>query len=230
MVAQSEALSGADYVRRLKAEIAKSPKLRENHPFVQAVTVGTASMEHIREWARQDYKFRAAVPRVAMLRYLACSDPEYGRKLFEVVEEETRGLATGSAGHVDMFVEFAAAIGLSKAELDAAPLRPATAAHLYYCELIVHTLPWFVTIAAQLGAEATLPAAAIKLARGLTTHYGLTPQAVRFFTVHVEADEDHGSLAEEVAVRYVTSPPVQELTRATALRRLELLYDVWSVE
>jgi pyrroloquinoline-quinone synthase len=230
MVAQSETLSGAEFVRQLQAEIAASPKLREDHPFVEAVSAGTATLEQIREWACQDYKFRAAVPRVAMLRYLACSDPEYSRRLFEVVEEETRGLATGSAGHVDMFVEFAAAIGLSKEQLDAAPLRPATAAHLYYVELVVHTLPWFIVMTAQLGAEATLPAAAIKLARGLMKSYGLSPQAVRFFTVHVDADEDHGSLAEEIAVRYCTTPALQAQAREAALRRLDLLYDIWTID
>jgi pyrroloquinoline-quinone synthase len=230
MVAQSQTLSGAEFVRQLKAEIAASPKLRENHPFVRAVEQGTATMDQIRAWACQDYKFRAAVPRVAMLRYLACSDPEYAAKLYEVVAEETRGMGTGSAGHVDLFIEFAAAIGLTKDDLERAPLRPATAAHLYYCELIIYTLPWFVVIAAQLGAEATLPAAAIKLARGFTTHYGLAPQAVRFFTVHVDADEQHGSLAEEVAVRYLATPELQALARATTLRRLELLYDVWTLD
>jgi pyrroloquinoline quinone (PQQ) biosynthesis protein C len=108
-------------------------------------------------------------------------------------------------------------------------MRPATAAHLYYVELVTHTLPWFIVIAAQLGAEATLPAAAIKLARGLTKHYSLTPQQVRFFTVHVEADEDHGTLAEEVAIRYCASPELQAQAREAALRRLELLYDLWTI-
>jgi len=32
-------------------------------------------------------------------------------------------------------------------------LRPSTAAHLYYVELIIHTLPWFVVMAIQIAAE-----------------------------------------------------------------------------
>jgi pyrroloquinoline quinone (PQQ) biosynthesis protein C len=129
-----------------------------------------------------------------------------------------------------MFLDFAAALGIRREELDTVPLRPATAAHLYYAELIIHTLPWFVVMAAQLGAEATLPPAAAALAQGFMTNYGMSREAVRFFTVHVEADEDHGSLAEEIALRYCTTPPLQQLTRATTLRRLELLYDVWTLD
>jgi pyrroloquinoline quinone (PQQ) biosynthesis protein C len=53
---------------------------------------------------------------------------------------------------------------------------------------------------------------------------------VRFFTVHSEADEEHGSLAEEIAVRYITSPHLQEQTRKHTFRRMELLYDIWSID
>src|SRR5438093_11866121 len=120
----------AEFVRRRKEEIARSPKQRVNHPFVRAVCEGSATMEHIRRWALQDYQFRSAVPRIAMLRYLACTDPVFQPKLYEVVKDETEGLRPGSVGHPDMFVEFAAALGLSRRELEAALLRPATAAHL----------------------------------------------------------------------------------------------------
>jgi pyrroloquinoline-quinone synthase len=230
MVVHPEVGPAADFVGRLRTEIAAHPKLRTRHPFVHAVNEGRASLEHIQEWARQDYQFRRAVPRLAMLRYLACTDPEIAERLYEVVEEETQGLTTGSAGHVDMFREFAAALGLTADELDSAPLRPATAAHLYWVELIVHTQPWFIVMAAQMAAEGTAPAAMAALARGFTAHYGLSPEAVRFFTVHVDADEDHGSIAELIAERYLTSPELQAQARATALRRLELQYDVWTID
>jgi len=221
-------MSSADFVRALKEEIAGSPKLRVNHPFVLAVCEGRASMEQIRRWALQDYQFRRAVPRLAMLRYLACTDPAFQTKLYEVVEDETRGLRPGSVGHADMFVEFAAALGLQRKELETAPLRPATAAHLYYTELIIHTLPWFVVMAAQMSAEGTFSPAAAALGQAFIRQYGMKPEAVRFFTVHVEADAEHGSLAEEIAGTYITSPPLEAQTREVAFRRLELLYDVWT--
>ena len=224
-----ETLSAAEFVRQLKGEIARSPKQRVNHPFVKAVCAGEASMDEIRTWALQDYQFRRAVPRIAMLRYLACSDPEYAAKLLEVVEEETRGLLPGSAGHADMFIEFAEAIGITREELENAPLRPATAAHLYYAELVIHTLPWFVMMAAQMGAEGTFGPAAAALGQGLIQKYDMDPKAVRFFTVHVEADEEHGTLAEDIARSYLSSPALQKQTREVTLRRMELLYDVWTI-
>lgn len=229
MAKQFETLSSEAFVSKLKDEIGGSPKLRVNHPFVLSVSEGKASMEQIRAWALQDYQFRRMVPRISMLRYLACTDPEYQIKLYEVVEDETKGLRAGSIGHADMFVEFAEAIGLTRHELETVPMGPATAAHLYYAELICHTLPWFVVMAAQMGAEGTFPPAVAALGKGLIKHYDLKPEQVRFFTVHFEADEEHGTLAEEIALRYLTAAPLQEQTREVTLRRMELLYDVWTI-
>src|SRR5919199_246000 len=176
MATQVEVQSGAEFVRQLKTEIAAHPKLRHNHPFVRAVVDGTATMDQIRAWACQEWKFKEAVPRIVMLRYLACSDPEFQPKLNEVVEEETAGISTGTAGHNQMFLEFAAAIGLSEADMHNAPPSPAAAAHVYFCELVCYTLPWFVVMTAQMGAEGVSPLAMAALARGFTANYGLSPE------------------------------------------------------
>jgi pyrroloquinoline quinone (PQQ) biosynthesis protein C len=221
--------TSAEFVVQLKKDIQAFPKIRIKHPFLKAVCNGTATMDQICTWAIQDYQFRAAVPRIAVLRYLACSDPEIAQKLWGVVEEETRGLDTGSAGHNELAVRFAQSVGLSRRQLENAELTPATAAHLYYAELIIHTLPWFVVMAIQIGAEGTFSPAAAALGNGFIQRYHMKPEDVRFFTVHSEADEEHGSLAEEIAVRYLQAPHLQELTRKHTFRRMELLYDVWSV-
>ena len=230
MTTESGNLSSAEFVQQLKKEIQAFPKIRIKHPFLKAVCNGTATMDQIRAWAIQDYQFRAAVPRIAMLRYLACTDPEIAQKLWGVVEEETRGMETGTAGHNELAIRFAESIGLTRSQLENAELRPSTAAHLYYVELIIHTLPWFVVMSIQIGAEGTFGPAAAALGNGFIKQYGMKPEDVRFFTVHSEADEEHGNLAEEIAVRYLHSPQLQELTRKHNFRRMELLYDIWSIE
>ena len=227
---QSDVISSVEFLCRLKDKVKNSPKLRVNHPFVNAVCKGKATMEEIRRWALQDYQFRSAVPRIAMLRYLACTDAEIAVRLYEVVEEETRGLLPGAIGHADMFVEFAKSIGITKHELETVQPRPATAAHLYYSELVIHTLPWFVMMGAQVGAEGTFSPAAAALGQGFINQYAMPPESVRFFTIHVEADKEHSTLAEDIVLRYITSPHLQQQTFAATLRRMELLYDVWSID
>ena len=222
-------MTSQEFVAQLKKDIQAFPKIRIKHPFLKAVCNGTATMDQIRTWAIQDYQFRAAVPRIVLLRYLACSDPEIAQKLWGVVEEEIRGMDTGSAGHNELAIQFAESIGLTRSQLESAELLPATAAHLYYVELIIHTLPWFVVMSIQIGAEGTFGPAAAALGNGFIQKYKMKPEDVRFFTVHSEADEEHGSLAEEIAVRYLHAPHLQELTRKHTFRRMELLYDIWSV-
>jgi pyrroloquinoline quinone (PQQ) biosynthesis protein C len=222
--------TSAEFVAQLKKDIQAFPKIRIKHPFLKAVCNGTATMDQIRAWAIQDYQFRAAVPRICMLRYLACTDPEIARKLWGVVEEETRGLDTGSAGHNELAIRFANSIGLTQKQLENAELRPSTAAHLYYVELIIHTLPWFVVMSIQIGAEGTFGPAAAAIGNGLLKNYKMNADDVRFFTVHAEADEDHSSLAEEIAVRYLHAPALQEQTYKATFRRMELLYDIWSID
>ncbi|MPZ76546.1 MAG: hypothetical protein GEU77_08470 [Deltaproteobacteria bacterium] len=230
MEKQNGTVSSTEFVRQLKNDIQAFPKIRIKHPLLKAVCAGTATMDQIRAWAIQDYQFRAAVPRIAMMRYLACNDPEIAQKLWGVVEEETRGMDTGSAGHNELAIRFAEAIGLTQSQLVNAELRPSTAAHLYYVELIIHTLPWFVVMAIQIGAEGTFGPAAAALGNGFIQKYNMKPEDVRFFTVHSEADEEHGSLAEEIAVRYLHSPHLQEQTYKHTFRRMELLYDIWSID
>jgi pyrroloquinoline quinone (PQQ) biosynthesis protein C len=219
-----------EFVDQLKKDIQAFPKIRIKHPFLKAVCNGSATMDQIRAWAIQDYQFRAAVPRICMLRYLACTDPEIAKKLWGVVEEETRGLDTGTAGHNELAIRFANSIGLTQKQLETAELRPSTAAHLYYVELIIHTLPWFVVMSIQIGAEGTFGPAAAAIGNGLIKNYQMNPDDVRFFTVHSEADEDHSSLAEEIAVRYLHSPSLQDQTYKATFRRMELLYDIWSID
>src|SRR5438093_35077 len=88
LVEEETSMTSQEFVNQLKKDIQAFPKIRIKHPFLKAVCAGTATMDQIRAWAIQDYQFRAAVPRIVMLRYLACTDPEIARKLWGVVAEE----------------------------------------------------------------------------------------------------------------------------------------------
>src|SRR3954470_19551274 len=142
-----------DFVQDLKAQIRRSGKSHADYPLVQGIAAGTIPLRQLQGWITQDYVYRKQVPRLAMLRYLKCSDPEIARQLYEVVEEETEGSSTGTAGHVQLFIDFAAGLGVSRDQLESARTLPGAAAHIYWAELIVHTLPWFVALSAQIAGE-----------------------------------------------------------------------------
>lgn len=221
-------VSASDFVAELQTLIQTSDCYLPKHPLVQGVRAGTIPLRQLQGWLTQDYQYRKHVPRLAMSRYLKCTDPEIAAHLYEAVEEETSGVSTGTAGHVQLFYDFAAGFGVSREQLDAAPILPAAAAHIYWAELITHTHPWFVFMAAQMAGEGTGPAANRLLYDGLKEHYGLDERALSFCATHVVADEDHGSLSEDIVRRYLVTPELQAQARAVVQRKLELQYDMWS--
>ena len=79
---------------------------------------------------------------------------------------------------------------------------PGAAAHVYWAELIVHTQPWFVALAAQMAGEGQAPRTNALLRQGLQQHYGLDEKALRFCRTHEEADVEHSSLSELIVRRY----------------------------
>ena len=217
-----------DFVQELKAMIRDSGKAHADYPLVKGIATGTIPLRQLQGWITQDYFYRKHVPRLAMLRYLKCTDPEIAQHLAEVVEEETEGASTGTAGHVQLFVDFAAGLGVSREQLESARVLPGAAAHVYWAELILHTLPWFVALAAQIAGEGQAPRTNALLRQGLQQHYGLDEKALRFCRAHEEADVEHSSLSELIVRRYIVTPELQAQARAVVQRKLELQYDMWA--
>jgi pyrroloquinoline quinone (PQQ) biosynthesis protein C len=221
--------TASDVVKEFKDLVMNSGMVTKNSRVVQGVYNGTLSREELRGWALQDSHYRRSVPRLAMLRYLQCSDPEFQKHLGGVVAEEAEGADTGTAGHWDLFLRFAQSIGLSEAEVVNSRPGPAAAAHIYWAELIVLTLPWFVAMSAQLAGEWQAPPAVMMMNEGLQKHYGLSAHDSTFFSAHGEADDDHGQLVQDIIARYIATPELKEQARAVIQRKLELQWDMWSI-
>src|SRR5437762_12305044 len=116
-----------DFVQELKDQVATSGCVLPEHPLIQGVAAGTIPLRQLQGWVTQDYFYRKHVPRLAMLRYLNCTDPEIAAQLYEVVEEEASGTSTRTAGHLQLYVDFAAGLGVSRDQLESAPVLPGAA-------------------------------------------------------------------------------------------------------
>ncbi|HEX6512252.1 MAG TPA: iron-containing redox enzyme family protein [Chloroflexota bacterium] len=220
--------TGSRFLDEIKDEINSSQWSSIRHPLVVGVSQGTVPLRQIRGWAIQDSHYRRMVYRLASLRYLRCTDADIQRRLAGVVAEEAEGTDTGSAGHYQLFLRFARAIGLSEEEVQNGEPLPATAAHIYWAELILWALPWPVAMAAQVAGEGQAPITSRMMSDGLQKHYGLSAEEAAFFDVHVEADDDHRSLAEEIVTRYIVTSELQDQARAVVRRKLKLMYDMRS--
>lgn len=220
--------SPSRFLREIKDEIASSGLLIKDHPLVEGIYQGTLPLRQIRGWATQDSHYRRAVSRLASVRYLRCTDPYFKAKLGEVMAEESEGGQYGQTGHYQLFLRFAKAIELTEDEVENSRILPGAAAHIYWAELVAWTLPWFVYMSAQLAGEGQAPPAVMKTHEGLIKHYGLSEEDAAFFSVHGEADEDHGSLVQDIIAKYIVTPELETQARAVIRRKLELQWDMWS--
>ena len=215
------------FVEDLKRSIKNSEHALVKSPFVRGVAAGTLTPAQLKGWALQDYQYRRHVPQLAATRFIKCTDPKIRHELFETLLEEGTGAISGSAGHTQLFFDLAKGLGASPEELEAEEPLPETAAHVYWAELILHTRPWFIALSAQIAGEGQVPEYAALFAGGLKKHYGLSDHAVRFWTVHEEADKDHGGVVEKMIARFAVTDEFQHEIRSIVRTKLRLLYGMW---
>jgi pyrroloquinoline quinone (PQQ) biosynthesis protein C len=216
------------FVKELKRTVKDSEYALVRSPFVRGVTAGTLTRAQLKGWALQDYQYRRHVPQLAATRFTKCTDAKIRAELFETLIEEGTGAVTGSAGHTELFFDLAKELGASLEELEAEEPLAETAAHLYWAELILHTKPWFIALSAQLGGEGQVQDFAGVLVSGLKQQYGLSDRALRFWTVHLEADKEHSSVVEEMVARFVVTDEFQDEVRKVVRTKLRLLHGMWS--
>jgi pyrroloquinoline-quinone synthase len=77
------------------------------------------------------------------------------------------------------------------------------------------------------GGEAATSANFGRIAEGLIKHYGFKPEEVEFFTVHVEADKEHGDFQVKCLERYATTPERQAKAREYIFRSLERMVRIY---
>lgn len=221
-------MESSAFVKELKRSIRESEYALVKSPFIRGIAAGTLTRAQLKGWALQDYQYRRHVPQLAATRFTKCTDPKIRHQLFETLIEEGTGAITGSAGHTQLFLDLAGELGAGEEELEAAEPLPETAAHVYWAELILHTKPWFIALSAQLAGEGQVEEFAGVLARGLKERYGLSDRALAFWTVHLEADKEHGGVVEEMIARFVVTDDFQDEVRSVVRTKLRLLHGMFN--
>ena len=157
------------------------------HPFYQEWTRGELSLERMREYARQYYHFEAAFPRLLSAIHTRTESPEIRQVLLDNLWDEEHG----ERNHPALWLEFAAALGLSAEEVTGATLRPETKALIDHYEEVAREAPLGEALATLFAYEGQVPAIAWQKIKGLSDFYGFGPHQFEFFSVHLVADVAH---------------------------------------
>lgn len=193
------------------------------HPFYQAWTEGTLTADRLRNYAVQYYRHAAAFPRYLSGLHSRCDDLETRQLLLENLIDEERG----PDNHPELWLRFAAALGLTREEVLAAAPLPATTALVDTFTHLGRDLPPAAGLAALYVYESQVAEVATAKISGLRRFYGVEDDAgLEFFTTHREADPYHAAAVATLIERNHSNPDDRAIAIEAAHSALKAVWDL----
>ena len=193
------------------------------HPFYQAWTAGTLSIERLQNYAVEYYPHVAAFPRYLSAIHSRCGDIVTRQALLENLIEEERGVKN----HPELWLRFAEAIGVSRERvLDSTTSASSTGLVREFTHLAEsgHVASG---LAALYAYESQIPAVATAKIAGLKRFYGVTnKRGLSFFAVHEKADVWHARSGAELIERHCITDRDREIAVEAADRALGALWSL----
>jgi pyrroloquinoline quinone (PQQ) biosynthesis protein C len=186
-----------------------------NSPLVRLVTSGRLPRAAIKDYAVLRWPFQAHADLAMMISHAAFLRGDDAGHLLENAFDEILRPA-GEGDHPSLWVQFALAVGGTRAELDAAAASPLpevlgfSKTMTYYCRRSAEEglASWFAD-------EDQLPEVHGATALALRKYYGYRDEVIEYFLEHVRADLTHSDAAEAMLVSYCQMPEaIQRARRA----------------
>jgi pyrroloquinoline-quinone synthase len=191
------------------------------HPFYVAWTEGKLSKSVLAEYARQYYAHVRAFPTYVSGVHSRCDDVSIRQQLLENLIEEERG----EENHPELWLRFAAALGVTREDVRAAELLPSTKDSVRSFKLLTQSADYREGLAALLAYESQIPEVAQTKREGLKSFYGIEDeQAVAFFRVHESIDSLHQQVEMQILEEQCQSPADQERAIASAKAAAKALW------
>ena len=189
-------------------------------PMLDAVRSGSMSRLGIRLWTLQASLVVQVFTRFVSAIHANCPNREAQQLLAENLWEE-HGQGRPERDHYALIRKLARSLGATDAELDNVNPLPETAEYIDHCLNVTRNSPFVESMTALgVGVESFMPAFFGALARGLRSHYGLSPEDVEYLSVHVAEDETHSLRALELIETYADTNEVREKATKTLIEML----------
>jgi pyrroloquinoline-quinone synthase len=201
----------------------------DEQPIVKGLLNKTLSEEQLREWVTQFFVTVTRILRLAHARPKLPKelfDEQMKKYMWENRVEEEYGALSNTAGHMELMLRLCEKLGMTRLQMANAQPNAETRALLDYVAQICRNEP-VVSSQIMLGfVEGMMPDACARIVEGLQKNYGMSDEDVRFFSVHVYADEEHG----EIARKMVSLVPKEDLDRVAdiVLEYTRRFISMWS--
>jgi pyrroloquinoline quinone (PQQ) biosynthesis protein C len=200
------------------------------HPTIDSISRGELSAPQLRHWATQLYiGNKGHNANILGFIYAKCDDFGARKAIVENLNEEELGRQSGvGRSHMELYLEFGEALGIPREQLKNARMTPDAAAMVHWMYWLADSKPWYTTLAGiSLGSELFNPDAYVRVIDGLRKHYGLDDDGVRFFSVHVEVDKEHGDSSAASIFRAIPEADAAEALWAVETH-IALMWRLWA--
>ena len=210
-------------------------RIQQPHPWRIAVANGSASREAICAYLKNRYYFLANINRKDAQIIANCPFSEARRALMrKYIDEEGQDLAGGRLGpHYDMWLKVSDAFGIPREVMNS--FSDVLPEYRYTVDAVFEfakNRSWLEGLAATYATEGQMwrrytPKEEHRDDRlpgegeALRLHYGLPDEAMEFFDVHSDANDEHGDICESILKQYGTTKEQQRKALAAARFRWE---------
>ena len=191
------------------------------HPFYLAWVRGELTKKALTDYARQYYHHVAAFPTYLSAVHAKCDNqPTRKRILSNLIDEEA-----GSPNHPELWKQFAESLGVNDIN---AEKEPETANLIDTFRSVCGEGSTAHGLAALYAYESQIPAICESKIEGLKKYYGFNdPKGYEYFSVHIEADQEHSATERELLGHYVDNQNAANV-RASVNRVLDALWELLS--
>ena len=165
------------------------------HPFYAAWSEGTLTLDALKGYAEQYYKFVSEFPRMLSAVHSNCPDLTTRQSILENLAEEENL----EKPHPELWINFGLALGLERDDITGSEMLLETSQALDVLNSICRNRSFKEGSAALYAYESRVPEIAARKVAGLESLYGVTGESgLEYFKLHIEVDPLHASIWKEV--------------------------------
>jgi len=195
------------------------------HPFYQAWSEGSLSIESLQSYAIQYYKFVNSFPRYLSAVHSNCDDLTIRQFILENLKEEENYIKP----HPELWINFGKALSLSREELTESEPNSETKEALETLMDISKNGSYLEGSAALYAYESRVPDIAGTKIDGLKKYYGISDKSgLEYFTLHRDVDVLHANIWRKIISAGDITPKAAEKlvdTVERSMRAYNLILD-----
>jgi pyrroloquinoline-quinone synthase len=183
----------------------------KTHPFFAHLEKGDVPLPVVKAWVQQFYPWLASVPIAMAERFANCSfdaanDP-YRRMILDQLVEEAGDPKGKSTGHPELWLRFCEGLGLTRFEVQSAPLLPSTMVAIDDFLYTNRVNSFYVSAAGS--SEPPNVELCARLLPAFRKHYKVDEAHLEYYTLHVVADVEHSEWIGQIVAHFASTPEVR---------------------